>query len=226
MLVAGLMVHCHALRAGIVHARPTHDTDLVVEIGAVSYAEVARAILGLGFTLHEPLDSHAPVHRCVDGAGAIVDLMASDRRQEPARYVGRPVIHVPGSDPALKRTISHVLPTGGVVRLPDLPSALALESGAYFLPGVERERHLQGRGRAAGVHRPWRGDSVEVDAPRRDKAPERDQHDARGVAGVPPGRLGEGRSRGARAGCVLAATRIHPSEASWARPGLILGGEP
>lgn len=143
MLVAGLMVHCHALRAGIVHARPTHDTDLVVEIGAVSYAEVARAILGLGFTLHEPLDSHAPVHRCVDGAGAIVDLMASDRRQEPARYVGRPVIHVPGSDPALKRTISHVLPTGGVVRLPDLPSALALESGAYFLPGVERERHLQ-----------------------------------------------------------------------------------
>jgi hypothetical protein len=38
MLVGGLMVHAHAQLAGIQHARPTDDADLVVEARAGSYA--------------------------------------------------------------------------------------------------------------------------------------------------------------------------------------------
>jgi hypothetical protein len=40
MLVGGLMVHAHAQLAGIRHARPTDDADLVVEVRAGSYAEL------------------------------------------------------------------------------------------------------------------------------------------------------------------------------------------
>lgn len=143
MLVGGLMVHCHAVRAGVTHARPTHDDDMVVEISASSYGDVARAVQGIGFALQEPLDAHAPVHRFLRADGAVVDLMAPDRQKRPPRYRGRTVIDVPGSASAMKRTVPHTLPTGTPIRLPDLASALALKSWAFFLPGAQRERHLQ-----------------------------------------------------------------------------------
>jgi fructose-specific component phosphotransferase system IIB-like protein len=57
MLVGGLMVHAHAHRAGIQHARPTDDADLVVELGAGSYAEAAAVLRRLGYVPHESLDS-------------------------------------------------------------------------------------------------------------------------------------------------------------------------
>mgnify|MGYP007001823804 CR=1 FL=1 len=56
MLVGGLMVHAHARLAGIPHARPTDDADLVVEVRAGSYSEAARALQELGYQQHEPLD--------------------------------------------------------------------------------------------------------------------------------------------------------------------------
>lgn len=143
MLVGGVMVHCHAVRSGVTHARPTYDADMVVEISASSYGDAARGVQSIGFALQEPLDDHAPVHRFVRSDGSVVDLMAPDRQSRPSVYRGRTVIDVPGSAFAMKRTIPHALSTGTTIRLPDLASALALKSWAYFLPAAQRERHLQ-----------------------------------------------------------------------------------
>lgn len=41
ILVGGLMVHCHAERAGIAHARPTDDADIVVELAGSTTAGAA-----------------------------------------------------------------------------------------------------------------------------------------------------------------------------------------
>lgn len=143
MLVGGLMVHCHAQRAGVRHVRPTQDVDLVVEVRAASYAHVAGGLLDVGFRLHEPLNASAPVHRFERDDGAVVDLMAPDRQTIPQRYGRRLVVEVPGSQSALKRVIPYNLPNGSQISIPDLPSALSLKSRAYFLPGANRQRHLQ-----------------------------------------------------------------------------------
>jgi hypothetical protein len=60
MLIGGLMVRAHAQLAGIQHARPTDDADLVVEARAGSYAEAAAVLQRLGYVQHESLDRHAP----------------------------------------------------------------------------------------------------------------------------------------------------------------------
>lgn len=140
MLVGGLMVHAHARLAGIPHPRTTDDADLVVELRAGSYSEAARALQGLGYQRHEPLDHRAPFHRFTRG-GEHVDLMAPEDR--PVRFAGRDVLGVPGSRSALNRTIAFTLPTGVVIRIPDLASALSLKGAAYHLPGANRQRHLQ-----------------------------------------------------------------------------------
>ncbi len=140
MLVGGLMVHAHARLAGIPHARPTDDADLVVEVRAGSYSEAALALQGLGYQRHEPLDHRAPFHRFTRGDDQ-VDLMAPE--DKPVRFAGRHVLGVPGSRSALNRTIPFALPTGLVIRIPDLASALSLKGAAYHLPGINRERHLQ-----------------------------------------------------------------------------------
>ncbi|MBO1757672.1 hypothetical protein WDY66_08925 [Dermacoccus nishinomiyaensis] len=143
VLIGGLMVHCHAREAGVAHARPTHDADLVVEIRVSSYGEAARAVQSIGFDLQEPLDVRAPVHRFARAYGAVIDLMVAGRVSRPPVYRGRRVVEVPVSASAMKRTTGYTIPTGTRIRLPDLPAALALKSWAKFLPGASRERHLQ-----------------------------------------------------------------------------------
>lgn len=140
MLVGGLMVHAHARLAGIPQPRPTEDADLVVELRAGSYSEAAQALHELGYQRHEPLDHRAPFHRFTRG-GDQVDLMAPEDR--PVPFAGRDVLGVPGSRSALNRTIWFTLPTGVVIRIPDLASALSLKGAAYHLPGINRQRHLQ-----------------------------------------------------------------------------------
>ena len=49
MLVGGLMVHAQGQLAGIQHARPTDDVDLVVEVRAGSYAQAAAVLQKLGY---------------------------------------------------------------------------------------------------------------------------------------------------------------------------------
>ena len=36
MLVGGLMVHCHAAKAGLAHPRITTDVDIIVQISTLS----------------------------------------------------------------------------------------------------------------------------------------------------------------------------------------------
>lgn len=91
VLVGGLMVHCHARRAGVTHVRPTDDADIVVELQTQTYAAHAAALLTLGFTPHESVDSDAPFHRFLRD-GETVDLMVPDRESWSPRYRGRELI--------------------------------------------------------------------------------------------------------------------------------------
>jgi len=140
MLVGGLMVHAHAQLAGIQHARPTDDADLVVEARAGSYAEAAAVLQRLGYVQHESLDRHAPFHRLTRGREH-VDLMGPE--DKPVRFLGRDVLAVPGSRSALNRTIAYQTAAGVAIRIPDLESALSLKGAAFRLPGTNRVRHLQ-----------------------------------------------------------------------------------
>lgn len=140
VLVGGLMVHAHAQLAGIQHARPTDDADLVVEVRAGSYTDAAAVLQGLGYVQHESLDRHAPFHRFTR-AREHVDLMAPEGRS--VRFLGRDVLAVPGSRSALNRTIAYQTTGGVVIRIPDVESALSLKGAAFLSPGPNRVRHLQ-----------------------------------------------------------------------------------
>lgn len=140
MLIGGLMVHAHALRAGVRHVRPTDDADLVVELAATTYSAAARVMESLGYELRRPIDDRSPVHR-FSRRDSHVDLMSAEG--SGARFGGRDVVVAPGSRSALRRTVPCDLPSGTVVRMPDLPSALSLKGAAYGLPGANRVRHLQ-----------------------------------------------------------------------------------
>lgn len=141
-LVGGLMVHCHAQKAGVMHLRPTDDADIVLELQTGSYADHARILASMGFAPREPIDATAPFHRFVRD-GDTVDLMVPDRGSWSVRYLGRDIIEVPGSGSALKRAIEYELPTGVSIRIPDLPSALSLKGAAHQVPSVNAVRRLQ-----------------------------------------------------------------------------------
>ncbi len=140
MLVGGLMVHAHAQLAGIQHARPTDDVDLVVEVRVGSYAQAAAVLQRLGYVQYESLDRHAPFHRFTRGREH-VDLMGPE--DKPVRFLGRDVIAVPGARSALNRTIAYETAGGVAIRIPDVESALSLKGAAFRLPGPNRVRHLQ-----------------------------------------------------------------------------------
>lgn len=140
LLVGGLMVHAHAQLAGIQHARPTDDVDLVVEVRAGSYAQAAAVLQRLGYVQHESLDRHAPFHRFTRGREH-VDLMGPE--DKPVRFLGREVLAVPGSRSALNRTIAYETVGGVAIRIPDVESALSLKGAAFRLPGPNSVRHLQ-----------------------------------------------------------------------------------
>lgn len=136
------MVHCHAQRANIVHIRPTDDVDVVIELRTQAYAQHAQSLMNAGFVPQESLDHAAPLHRFARGDD-IVDLMIPDRQTARSRYLGRPLISVPGAASALKRTITHELPDGTRIRLPDLAAALSLKGAAHQVPSANAIRHLQ-----------------------------------------------------------------------------------
>ena len=136
------MVHCHAQRANVMHGRPTDDVDVVIELRTQAYAQHAQSLINVGFTPQESLDQATPLHRFTRGEDN-VDLMVPDRHTESPRYLGRPVVSVPGATSALKRTMSHELPDGTCIRLPDLAAALSLKGAAHQVPSANAIRHLQ-----------------------------------------------------------------------------------
>lgn len=142
MLIGGLMVHAHALLAGVRNVRSTTDADLVVEIEAgTHYRAAANAISQLGFAPLESIDHRAASYRFTRDTDQI-DLMVPDR-SAGVRYALRPVLQVPGSASALKRTELFVTPGENRIRIPDLPGALSLKGAAYGIPSVNPVRHLQ-----------------------------------------------------------------------------------
>lgn len=122
ILVGGLMVHAHAIIAGVPNARATDDTDIVVEIVAgAEYGEAVQALEAVGFHFEASLDDKSPAHRFQRGDER-VDLMAPDRAAS-VRLARRDVIQVPGSSSALKRTERFTTGRGIEIRLPDLTLA-------------------------------------------------------------------------------------------------------
>jgi len=140
VLIGGLMVHAHAQLAGIQHARPTDDVDLVVEVRAGSYAQAAAVLHRLGYVQHESVYRNAPFHRLTRGPEH-VDLMGPE--DKPVRFLGQEVLAVPGSRSALNRTNAYETAGGVAIRIPDVDSALSLKGAAFRLPGPNRVRHLQ-----------------------------------------------------------------------------------
>lgn len=142
MLVGGLMVHAHAILAGVENNRPTLDADIVVEVMAAgSYQEAARAIQQLGFAPHDPVNPDALSYR-FDRETDRIDLMVQDRRRA-VRFRSRTVLQVPASDSALKNTASFVLPSGSAIRIPTLAGALALKGAACATSSPNPIRHAQ-----------------------------------------------------------------------------------
>lgn len=80
VLIGGLMVHLHALRAGVIAMRPTSDVDLLLDIATTSAGNIGRAITGLGFETVEPSRGN-PVHRFMRGTD-VVDRMVDSRNPQ------------------------------------------------------------------------------------------------------------------------------------------------
>jgi len=138
-LVGGLMVHVHALRAGIVASRPTRDIDLVLDVHAATVSAVAGPLQQLGF---RPVDG-SPLHRFTRGDD-IVDVMVG--KGESARWAQRPVFPAPAARQAGDRRDWYVLrTTGDDVRIgvPDALGAIVVKAAAHLVDQRDRGRHLE-----------------------------------------------------------------------------------
>ena len=139
VLVGGLMVHVHALRAGIVASRPTRDIDLVLDVQATTVSAVAGPLQTLGF---RPEDTTS-LHRFSRGDD-IVDVMVG--KGERARWLQRPVFHAPAARQAADRRDWYVLQVAnGDVRIgvPDPLGAIVVKAAAYRNDQRDRPRHLE-----------------------------------------------------------------------------------
>jgi len=140
VLVGGLMVHVHALRAGVVPSRPTRDVDLLLNLGAASVGDIAAPLLQLGF---RPLDGSSELHRFTRDED-IIDVMVA--RGVSARWGRRPIFHAPAAAQALERRDTYVLQgSTRTVRIgvPDALGALVAKGAAYREDQRDRERHLE-----------------------------------------------------------------------------------
>lgn len=138
MLVGGLMVHVHAMLAGIDSNRPTSDADVVVEIQAGSdYAAAAHAARSIGFEPAPAVEHRALSYRFTRDAGGTIDIMAPDRAKA-VRFERRPVLQVPASSSAAKHLETGRTPTGTEIRVPTLSGALALKGAASMTPAPTR----------------------------------------------------------------------------------------
>lgn len=107
VLVGGLMVHVHALRAGVTASRPTADVDMLLNIETTSATEIGRALTGLGFVTVAPYRGN-PVHRLTRGAD-VVDLLVARNVRTPTRWNQHPLLRSPGAAQALDRRDRYTL---------------------------------------------------------------------------------------------------------------------
>ena len=135
-LIGGLMVQVHRYFAQLPPGRSTTDVDATVrlETGAVSYAEVARAMQQAGFTL---VADTAYAYRFIrNDGGDVVDLMVSDRfaASRQPRYDGRLLFGVAGGTRALQDTMTVRVVVADSTLVATL-SVLSLR-GAFVLKGA------------------------------------------------------------------------------------------
>ena len=144
VLVGGLMVHVHALRAGVKASRPTTDVDLLLNIETSSAAEIGRRLIHLGFETVAPYRGN-PVHRFTRGAD-VVDVMVARNVREPTRWNSRPFLRSPGAAQALDRRDTYTLIHGDKsvkLHVPDALGAVVAKAAAYAVDSRNPQRHLE-----------------------------------------------------------------------------------
>lgn len=144
VLVGGLMVHVHALRAGVNASRPTTDVDLLLNIETASAAEIGRALIHLGFETVTPYRGN-PVHRFTRGAD-VVDVMVARNVRVPTRWNQLPLLRSPGAAQALDRRDTYTLIHGGQsvnLYVPDALGAMVAKAAAYTIDSRNPQRHLE-----------------------------------------------------------------------------------
>jgi hypothetical protein len=144
VLVGGLMVHIHALRAGVVAMRPTSDVDLLLDIATTSVGEIGRAIIGRGFATVEP-SRGSPVHRFTRGED-VVDVMVARDVRVPTRWMRRPILRAPGTAQALLRRDTYTIEDGersAELQVPDPLGAIIAKAAAYAVDSRNPQRHLE-----------------------------------------------------------------------------------
>jgi len=148
VLVGGLMVQLHALRATIPPPRATKDVDLVVDVAAnrASVASVGVALNGIGFEPIVPANRKEPIYRFQRDAEQ-VDLMVADHlpaRFKP-RFMMRPAFAVPAGEQSLRRRDTFVLTSTTrsiTLGAPDVLGALIGKGAAYMVDSRDPGRHL------------------------------------------------------------------------------------
>lgn len=146
VLVGGLMVHAHAIRAGMDPVRHTSDLDVLIDITAARISEVAGPLQAAGFEALEPTGS-GPFHR-FKREHDIVDVMVPSTASDAFRWRGRGVLRSPGARQALERRDHYTVTgrSGGasvVVDVPDSTGAIVAKAAAYTVDTRDRERHLE-----------------------------------------------------------------------------------
>lgn len=144
VLVGGLMVHIHALRAGLVAMRPTSDVDLLLNVATTSVGEIGRAITDRGFETVEP-SRGIPVHRFTRGE-EVVDVMVARNVRAPTRWMQRPLLRSPGTAQALLRRDTYTIENGKLsadLEVPDPLGAIVAKAAAYAVDSRNPQRHLE-----------------------------------------------------------------------------------
>lgn len=142
VLVGGLMVHVHALRAGITPSRPTSDVDLLVDVVAVNISAVAGPLQSLGFRPATGASSDS-IHRFIRD-GDVVDVMVE--RGARARWAMKPVFAAPAARQAIERSDRYELrgrASTAQIAVPDALGALVAKAAAYEVDSRDRRRHLE-----------------------------------------------------------------------------------
>lgn len=146
ILIGGLMVALHSRIAGREPSRTTHDLDALLDLTCTNMQRADGALRGLGYTFAASIDDAAPAHRWVrERDRAVVDVLVPDHQPRPPRFARRGTVAVPGATSVLARHVERVTVVGEVpiaLRIPTLPGAVVLKSGAYLADSRDRDRHL------------------------------------------------------------------------------------
>lgn len=149
VLVGGLMVQLHALRAGV-RTRVTKDVDILVDLmaGRASVSTLVARLEAAGFTVREPGLRGAAFHRMIRD-DFVVDILIADhlpsKKQASAKLRRWPLLQTVGGAQAIERKELVPVQIGSQsfeIYVPNLLGALVLKCAAYEADRRDRNRHL------------------------------------------------------------------------------------